>query len=105
MQEKRPFGGPSKPELNFAFRITIYMGERHRFGAGPSGTTRGFTSVAHGLIEGPRLSGKVLAASGGDYPGQDRDLFSFSICRIGERDSGPTPAALRRAKAHPKSPL
>ena len=61
-------GGPNKPELEFAFRITMFMGERERFGVGPTGLMRGFTGAAHGTIEGPRLNGKVVSGSGGDYP-------------------------------------
>ena len=64
----KPFAnGPHVPGLAFAFRVTMYMGERMRFGKGATGLGRGYASAAHGVIEGPRLNGKVLENSGGDY--------------------------------------
>lgn len=56
------------PGLEFAFRMTIHMKERQRFGTGPTGLERGFTGIARGLIEGPRLNGEVVSGTGGDYP-------------------------------------
>ena len=44
------------------------LGERQRFGRVPSGNIRGFTGAAGGTIEGPRLQGRVVPNSGGDYP-------------------------------------
>ncbi|MZR11672.1 DUF3237 family protein [Maritimibacter sp. DP07] len=61
------------PGLEFIFRMTIFMKERQRFGPGPAGVGRGFTGIDHGEITGPRLTGRVLGGTGGDYPLFRRD--------------------------------
>ncbi|MCC7182373.1 MAG: DUF3237 domain-containing protein [Rhodocyclaceae bacterium] len=58
------------PTLEFAFRICMEFpaGERVRFKPEGMTHTRGFVPVAGGTVEGPRLSGTVIAGSGGDWP-------------------------------------
>jgi hypothetical protein len=60
----------SHPTLDLAFRIRLDFpeGPRTRFEPAHSGFTRGFVAVAGGTIEGPRLSGRVVPQSGGDWP-------------------------------------
>lgn len=64
-------GALSPPGLEFAFRIILEFdaGPRLRFEpALKGGGRRGFVAVKGGHIEGPRLQGRVLPQSGGDWP-------------------------------------
>ena len=56
--------------LEFAFRIRLEFGAGPRIRLGPvhPGVVRGFVSVLGGEITGPRLTGRVLPRSGGDWP-------------------------------------
>jgi hypothetical protein len=56
-----------KLELEFAFRIRMELGIRQKIGELPSGSIRGFVSAAGGTVEGPRLNGRVVPNSGGDW--------------------------------------
>ena len=58
---------PVKPTLEFAFRIKMLLGIRQKFGPLPQGSIRGFVSAAGGTVEGPRLNGRVVPNSGGDW--------------------------------------
>ncbi|ARP99626.1 DUF3237 domain-containing protein [Pseudorhodoplanes sinuspersici] len=58
---------PVKPTLEFVFRIRMQLGIRQKFGPLPQGSTRGFVTAAGGTIEGPRLNGRVIPNSGGDW--------------------------------------
>lgn len=60
----------SPPGLSFAFRILLEFdaGPRLRFEPAFQSGRRGFVAVAGGTIEGPRLNGRVLSRSGGDWP-------------------------------------
>jgi hypothetical protein len=60
----------SPPGLQFAFRIVLHFdaGPRLRFEPAHLAGRRGFVAVQGGQIEGPRLSGRVLPQSGGDWP-------------------------------------
>lgn len=63
-------GDISAPGLEFAFRIILQFdaGPRLRFEPAHMTGRRGFVGVLGGSIEGPRLSGRVLPQSGGDWP-------------------------------------
>jgi hypothetical protein len=54
--------------LEFVFQVRVDFAGRLKFSPERNGVRRGYTGVAGGVIEGPRLSGKVLPASGGDWP-------------------------------------
>lgn len=58
------------PGLQFAFRIVLHFdaGARLRFEPAYRSGRRGFVAVQGGQIEGPRLDGRVLPQSGGDWP-------------------------------------
>lgn len=58
------------PGLRFAFRIVLHFddGPRLRFEPAHRSGRRGFVAVKGGEIEGPRLTGRVLPQSGGDWP-------------------------------------
>jgi hypothetical protein len=56
------------PELKFAFKIHLNLGDRTLIENLPWGGGRGFVPVTGGDIEGPRFRGRVIPFSGGDYP-------------------------------------
>lgn len=58
------------PGLQFAFRIVLHFdqGPRLRFEPAHRAGRRGFVAVQGGDIEGPRLNGRVVPQSGGDWP-------------------------------------
>jgi len=60
----------TSPGLEFAFRIRLEFdaGPRLRFEPAFQAGRRGFVAVQGGSIDGPRLSGRVLSRSGGDWP-------------------------------------
>jgi hypothetical protein len=57
-----------KVGLEHVFTMKVKLGERIHTDKTPHGWKRGFVPVKGGTIEGPRLQGKVLADTGGDYP-------------------------------------
>ncbi len=52
----------------FSVRLRFPEGPRIRFQPAFSEFTRGFVSVAGGEVSGPKLQGKVVPNSGGDWP-------------------------------------
>lgn len=58
------------PALALAFRVRLDFeaGPRVRFQPGGTTFTRGFVPVAGGEVSGPRLHGRVMPQSGGDWP-------------------------------------
>jgi len=56
------------PELEFVFKVHLNLGDRMKLGPIPTGGDRGFVAVTGGEIEGPRLNGRVVPESGGDWP-------------------------------------
>ena len=58
------------PLLELAFRVRLDFddGSRTRFAPAFKQFTRGFVSVIGGEVSGPRLSGRVIPHSGGDWP-------------------------------------
>jgi hypothetical protein len=58
------------PSLELAFRVRLDFedGPRIRFVPAHKQVTRGFVSVIGGDVSGPRLSGRVVPHSGGDWP-------------------------------------
>jgi hypothetical protein len=59
-----------KPELHLAFRVRLDFGEgpRLRFAPAHKSVTRGFVALVGGEVSGPRLTGRVVPYSGGDWP-------------------------------------
>jgi Protein of unknown function (DUF3237) len=55
------------PRLEFVFEILVRFASRTQVGLLPSGVRRGFTPTSGGEISGPRLQGRVVPDSGGDY--------------------------------------
>jgi uncharacterized protein DUF3237 len=58
------------PRLEHAFSIRMEFGDGPRLRFTPAGKqfVRGFVAVQGGAITGPRLNGRVLPQSGGDWP-------------------------------------
>ena len=58
------------PSLELAFRVRLDFGagSRTRFAPAFKQFTRGFVSVIGGEVSGPRLTGRVIPHSGGDWP-------------------------------------
>jgi hypothetical protein len=61
---------PTVPTLEFCFSARLHFpeGPRLRFKPAFSEFKRGFVSVAGGEVSGPRLTGRVVPQSGGDWP-------------------------------------
>lgn len=59
-----------RPSLDLAFHVRLDFGDgpRTRFVPAFKGFTRGFVSVVGGEVSGPRLNGRVIPQSGGDWP-------------------------------------
>ena len=57
-----------QPTLDYVFSIRVEFGPRMKTGPMINGMSRGFVGVTGGKIEGPRLQGKVVPHSGGDWP-------------------------------------
>jgi len=59
---------PAAPTLEHAFTISLELTGLRWVTPSPMGAKRGAVYVASGTIAGPRLSGKVVPMSGGDFP-------------------------------------
>jgi len=58
-----------EPRLEHAFDIRINFKDRWMWGPiHPGGPSHGYTSVLNGVVEGPKLNGKVVDVSGADWP-------------------------------------
>ena len=70
MNHESSTGDMSPPALSFAFRVLLEFdaGPRLRFEPAFQAGRRGFVAVQGGSIEGPRLTGRVMSHSGGDWP-------------------------------------
>ncbi len=55
------------PTLEFVFQIAVRFASRNHVGTLPSGIRRGYTPTSGGEITGPRLQGRVVPNSGGDF--------------------------------------
>ena len=55
-------------ELAFHVRLDFEEGPRMRFAPGHMEMTRGFVGLKGGEVYGPRLTGRVVPHSGGDWP-------------------------------------
>ena len=59
--------GPTDPKLEFLFEVRLFFTRVHSIGPMPSGAGRGAVYVDSGWVKGPRLNGKALPGSGGDW--------------------------------------
>ena len=84
MQMKQP-----ALELAFHVRLDFADGPRLRFIPAFKRVTRGFVGLAGGEVSGPRLTGKVVPNSGGDWPNMwDSGLIEFEAHYMLEADDG-----------------
>ena len=80
-----------QPSLEFCFRVRLDFpaGPRLRFTPALASFQRGFVSVLGGEISGPKLSGRVLPQSGGDWPRiWASGLIEFEAHYLLEADDG-----------------
>ena len=56
------------PSFEYAFQIKIDLGERLRYGPTFWGKERGYVGVLGGTVRGPKLNGRIIPHSGGDWP-------------------------------------
>lgn len=85
---------PAEPKLEFVFQVTLDVAPIIRFGS--SGyTNRGFANVVGGTIEGPRLTGRAIPNTGGDYPYIRNDnVIEFEATYLLEASDG-TPILIK----------
>lgn len=79
------------PALELAFHVRLDFGEgpRLRFTPAHKSVTRGFVALAGGEVSGPRLTGKVVPYSGGDWPRiWDSGLIEFEAHYMLEAANG-----------------
>jgi len=62
-----PSHGAGEPRLEFAFELRLRFTRVQNIQAMPSGAGRGAVYVDSGEFQGPRLRGKAVPNSGGDY--------------------------------------
>ena len=91
------------PALELAFQVRLDFGEgpRIRFAPAYRQFTRGFVSVIGGEVSGPRLSGRVVPNSGGDWPRiWDGGLVEFEAHYMLEAEDGTPIYIHNRGIAH-----
>ena len=91
------------PSLKLAFRIQLDFGDgpRTRFAPAFKQFTRGFVSVIGGEVSGPRLSGRVIPHSGGDWPRMwEGGLIEFEAHYLLEATDGTPIYIHNRGVAH-----
>ena len=91
------------PALELAFQVRLDFGEGPRVRFAPAYTqfTRGFVAVIGGEVSGPRLSGRVVPHSGGDWPRiWEGGLVEFEAHYMLEADDGTPIYIHNRGIAH-----
>ena len=84
-----PAGAGPAPKLEFAFEIRLRFTRVQMIPGMPSGAMRGAVYVDSGEIRGPRLNGKAVPNSGGDYAlFRPDDVVSFDARYMLEEDDG-----------------
>jgi hypothetical protein len=80
---------PLQPRLEHAFSIGIELTKAHWLKPSSQGATRAAIFPASGVVEGPRLNGKVVPMSGGDYPlVRPNGVIDFDARYLIEADDG-----------------
>ncbi|HSV58315.1 MAG TPA: DUF3237 family protein [Variovorax sp.] len=92
---------PAALHSEFAFRVRLEFGSRLRFGPLPTGGRCGYVAVIGGTVTGPRLQGKVVPHSGGDWPHLWPDgTIEFDARYLIEADDGTLIYVQNRGVAH-----
>jgi hypothetical protein len=78
-----------QPVLEHAFTIAIELGEPYWIRPPARGETRAAIFATAGTVEGPRLNGRVIPMSGGDFPLVRPDgVIDFDARYLLEADDG-----------------
>jgi hypothetical protein len=91
------------PSLEFAFRVRLdfVAGPRTRFTPALTRFTRGFVALEGGEVRGPRLAGRVVPGSGGDWPRMwEGGLIEFEAHYMLEAEDGTPIYILNRGLAY-----
>jgi hypothetical protein len=79
----------NQPRLEFAFEVRLKFTRVQNIPNMPTGAGRGAVYVDEGSFEGPRLSGKVVPNSGGDYSlFRPDDVLSFDARYMLQENDG-----------------
>lgn len=85
MNSRHPF----QPELEHVFTISIKLSKPFWVRPAARGDMRAAIYAAEGVIEGPRLNGKVVPMSGGDFPlTRPNGVIDFDARYLLEADDG-----------------
>jgi hypothetical protein len=85
MNEPHPFA----PRLEHAFTISIKLSKPYWVRPSARGETRAAIFAASGIVEGPRLNGRVVPMSGGDFPlTRESGVIDFDARYLLETDDG-----------------
>lgn len=77
------------PKLEYVFQIEIELSKRMRYGPTFWGLERGFVGVEGGTVSGPRLNGKIIPHTGGDWPSiKANHTVKFDARYLIEADDG-----------------
>jgi hypothetical protein len=80
---------PFSPRFEHAFTIAIELTKPYWIKPSARGDTRAAIYAASGTITGPRLNGKVVPMSGGDFPlARDNGVIDFDARYLLEADDG-----------------
>jgi Protein of unknown function (DUF3237) len=93
MTESEPFGDMHsllhEPKLEFAFEVRLRFTRVQNIANMPTGAGRGAVTVDGGEFEGPRLRGKAVPNSGGDYSlFRPDDVLAFDARYMLQEDDG-----------------
>jgi Protein of unknown function (DUF3237) len=78
-----------QPKLDFAFDLALEFHSRLRFGPTQSGGAVGFVGISGGRVKGPKLNGKIISNSGGDWANMRADgVVEFRAHYLIEADDG-----------------
>jgi hypothetical protein len=93
MIHARPFGQLAstlrEPKLEFAFEVRLHFSRVQMINNMPTGAGRGGVYLGTGEFSGPKLNGKVVPDSGGDYAlFRPDDTVSFDARYMLQEDDG-----------------
>ncbi|MBN8816838.1 MAG: DUF3237 family protein [Sphingomonas sp.] len=80
---------PFTPGLSHAFTISIVLSKPYWVKPAVRGDMRAAIYAAEGVVEGPRLNGRVVPMSGGDFPlSRPNGVIDFDARYLLEADDG-----------------
>ena len=85
MSEPHPF----TPRLEHAFTVSIQLSKPYWVKPAARGDARAAIDAAEGVVKGPRLKGRVVPMSGGDFPlSRPNGVIDFDARYLLEADDG-----------------